>query len=83
MIGSMQSGYFTSLLVNDVEASQIAAHQNDPINNEAPAGSKGAQGRTKNFSNQEDLLLVSAWLNVSMEYMTISIQTKSSSQHIL
>lgn len=53
--------------MNGVEASQIDAHITDPMGNEASTATKSSQRRTKNFSNQEDLLLVSAWLNISID----------------
>ncbi|KAL6838731.1 hypothetical protein ACP4OV_031445 [Aristida adscensionis] len=66
--GGTQSGYVvTDLLVNDVEEYQIPSHTIDPTINEAHATTKSSQGRTKNFSDQEDILLVSAWLNVGMD----------------
>ncbi|CAO2163839.1 unnamed protein product [Urochloa humidicola] len=61
--GDMRSGtYFTSLLGTDVEESGQAA----PIDH-GSAASKGSQGRSKNFTDEEDKLLVSAWLNVGMD----------------
>ena len=63
----MDTMYFTNLLVNDPEDSQDAAPTNDTTIHQALAPSKSSQGRTKNFSSDEDILLVSAWLNVGMD----------------
>lgn len=53
-------GYFRNLLATDVEES--------PIDHGPPAAAnKGSQGRTKKFREEEDRLLVSAWLNVGMD----------------
>lgn len=38
-----------------------------PACDEAPASVKGNQKRSKNFSVEEDEMLVSAWLNVSLD----------------
>ncbi|KAL6888869.1 hypothetical protein ACP4OV_009895 [Aristida adscensionis] len=65
--GGTQSGYFTDLLVNDVQESQIPSYTNAQTNIDTNATAKSSQGRSKNFSNQEDILLVSAWLNVGMD----------------
>jgi hypothetical protein len=75
--GATQSGYFTDLLVNDLEESQVAAPTSDPNINEGPAAAKSSQGRTKNFTTEEDILLVSAWLNVGMDLMQGVDQTQS------
>ncbi|RLM85942.1 NAM-like protein [Panicum miliaceum] len=42
--GGTQSGYFTELLVNDVEESQIPTNTSDPTINEAHAVAKSSQG---------------------------------------
>jgi len=57
---------YTNLLVNEAEDSQDAAPTNDPTIHQIPAATKSSQGRTKKFSSVEDILLVSAWLNVDM-----------------
>uniref|UniRef100_A0A0E0JI48 Uncharacterized protein n=1 Tax=Oryza punctata TaxID=4537 RepID=A0A0E0JI48_ORYPU len=59
--GDMSSGtYFTNLLGTDVEESQdLSASAQTPIVQGRPA-SKGSQGKTKNFTDEEDRLLVSA-----------------------
>jgi hypothetical protein len=63
----MDSGYYTNLLATDVEESQdLSPATVTPIDH-GPAASKGSQGRTKNFKEEEDVLLVSAWLNVGMD----------------
>jgi len=63
----MDSRCYTNLLVNEGEDSQDAAPTSDPTIHETPATTKSSQGRTKNFSSAEDILLVSAWLNVDMD----------------
>jgi len=60
--GAMGSRSHTDLILNGYEESQ-----DDPLTNQAPATAKSSQGRTKNFSSEEDILLVSAWLNVGMD----------------
>ena len=56
--GDMDSGsYFSDLINLLVQESQ----------DHGPAAAKGSQGRTKNFRDDEDRLLVSAWLNVGMD----------------
>jgi hypothetical protein len=50
--GGTQSGYFTELLVNDVEESQIPTNTSEPTINEDHAAAKSSRGRTKNFSTQ-------------------------------
>jgi len=65
--GAMDSRCYTNLLVNEGEDSQDAAPTSDPTIHETPATTKSSQGRTKNFSSAEDILLVSAWLNVDMD----------------
>jgi len=64
---STQAGYFTDLLVSDLEETQVAQPTSDPIIDDGPAAAKCSQGRSKNFSTEEDCLLVSAWLNVGMD----------------
>ncbi|PVH34910.1 hypothetical protein PAHAL_7G064400 [Panicum hallii] len=67
-ICNLSSGsYFTDLLVNDVEESQDLPPPSQTTNGHAPAAAKGSQGRSKNFRDEEDILLVSAWLNVGMD----------------
>uniref|UniRef100_J3KYJ5 Myb-like domain-containing protein n=1 Tax=Oryza brachyantha TaxID=4533 RepID=J3KYJ5_ORYBR len=60
------TGYFTDLLANGVEQSQISNAIN-ATTNEVPAIGKIFQGRGPAFSTEEDILLVSAWLNVGMD----------------
>ncbi|KAG2617508.1 hypothetical protein PVAP13_3NG181483 [Panicum virgatum] len=43
-----------------------------------PAAAKGSQGRTKNFRDDEDRLLVSAWLNVGMDIIRGVDQSQAS-----
>ncbi|KAK3150990.1 hypothetical protein QOZ80_3AG0240220 [Eleusine coracana subsp. coracana] len=64
--GAMDSGsYFTDLLRNYVEESQDFTPVIDTSTEHTPAAGKGSQGRTKNFRDEEDKLLVSAWLNIA------------------
>ena len=49
--------YFSDLINLPVQESQ----------DHGPAAAKGSQGKTKNFRDDEDRLLVSAWLNVGMD----------------
>lgn len=65
--GAMDSMYYTNLILNEGENSQDAAPTGDPIIHQTPETAKSSQGRTKNFSSEEDILLVSAWLNVGMD----------------
>ncbi|CAN6203723.1 unnamed protein product [Urochloa humidicola] len=66
--GNMSSGsYFTNLLGADVEESQNLSPTTDPPTDHGPAAARVSQGRTKNFKDEEDRLLVSAWLNVGMD----------------
>lgn len=53
--------------MNDVEESQDLPPPDQTTNGHAPAAAKGSQGRSKNFRDEEDILLVSAWLNVGMD----------------
>ncbi|CAL5006809.1 unnamed protein product [Urochloa decumbens] len=66
--GDLNSGtYFTNLLGADVDESQdLLPNTHTPIDH-GSAASKGSQGRSKNFTDEEDKLLVSAWLNVGMD----------------
>ncbi|CAL4999539.1 unnamed protein product [Urochloa decumbens] len=68
--GDMSSGtYFRNLLGADVEESRNlspATQSQSPIDH-GLAASKGSQGRSKNFTDEEDKLFVSAWLNVGMD----------------
>ncbi|RLN22760.1 hypothetical protein C2845_PM07G18380 [Panicum miliaceum] len=64
--GAMGSGSYFTDLVNGVEESQDFSPTTDTPIDHGPAAAKGSQGRTKNFSDEEDRLLMSAWLNVSM-----------------
>ncbi|RLN11552.1 glutathione S-transferase T3-like [Panicum miliaceum] len=65
--GATDLRYHTNLILNEGEDSQDAAPTSDPIIHQTPATAKSSQGRTKNFSSEEDMLLVSAWLNVGMD----------------
>jgi hypothetical protein len=61
--GNMGSGsYFTELLGTDAVGTDVEESRNP-----CPVASKGSQRRTKNFTDEEDQLLVSAWLNVGMD----------------
>ncbi|XP_020405690.1 uncharacterized protein [Zea mays] len=63
--GTMDSRYYTNLLVNGIEESQ--ATRSDVRIQHGRATAKSSQGRSKNFRDEEDILLVSAWLNVGMD----------------
>ncbi|RLM94176.1 NAM-like protein [Panicum miliaceum] len=66
--GDMSSGsYFTDLLGADVEVSQDLSPTTHTPTDHGLAASKGSQGRTKNFKDEEDRILVSAWLNMGMD----------------
>ncbi|RLM98055.1 NAM-like protein [Panicum miliaceum] len=65
--GATGTGYFTGLVLNGVEESQDVTPTSDPIIHQPPATAKSSLGRTKNFSTEEDCILVSAWLNVGMD----------------
>ncbi|KAK3136435.1 hypothetical protein QOZ80_5BG0434500 [Eleusine coracana subsp. coracana] len=68
LLEAMESGsYFTDLLANDVEESEELAPPAHTPTQHVPTTGKGSQGRTKNFREEEDRLLVSAWLNVGMD----------------
>uniref|UniRef100_J3LER8 No apical meristem-associated C-terminal domain-containing protein n=1 Tax=Oryza brachyantha TaxID=4533 RepID=J3LER8_ORYBR len=58
--------YFTNLLVNDQESHDLPPPSHTS-NDDVPRASKGSQKRTKNFRDDEDRLLVSAWLNIGMD----------------
>ena len=76
--GAMDYGYYSNLIVNGVEQSQYLTSYsdpsppiglspaNDPTNQHGHASAKSSQGRSKNFRD-EDILLVSAWLNVGID----------------
>ncbi|KAL6656724.1 hypothetical protein ACP70R_004504 [Stipagrostis hirtigluma subsp. patula] len=79
--GAMGSGsYLTDLLGSEVQESQdLSPTTGTPIDqgdlspttgtpiDQGHAAAKGSQGRTKNSRDEEDGLLVSAWLNVIMD----------------
>jgi hypothetical protein len=64
-ICTMDSGYYTNLLVDGIEESQ--ATRSDARIQHGRATSKSFQGRSKIFRDEEGILLVSAWLNVGMD----------------
>jgi hypothetical protein len=90
----MDSGYYTHILVNGVEQSQeLPPTSSEPPIHLARSTAKSSRGRSKNFGDEEDILLVSAWLNVGMNpiqgvdqtqgtfckaYMHISMETRPS-----
>ncbi|KAL6841686.1 hypothetical protein ACP4OV_028515 [Aristida adscensionis] len=78
--GGIGSGsYFTDLLGGEVQESQeFPPNTESPIDSGPAAGTKGSQGRTKNFRDEEDRLLVSAWLNVSMDPILGTEQSQTS-----
>jgi len=73
----MDPGYYTDLLVNGVGQSQPVTPPSDPSPPNARATAKNSQGRSKNFRD-EDILLVSGWLNVSMDPIQGVDQTQGS-----
>ncbi|CAN6295850.1 unnamed protein product [Urochloa humidicola] len=80
--GAMDSGYYTDLLVNGEEQTlSDSTPLTDPtaLSNStsvhAPTTAKSSQGRSKNFREEEDILLVSAWLNVGMDPIQGADQT--------
>ncbi|KAL6851494.1 hypothetical protein ACP4OV_020427 [Aristida adscensionis] len=78
--GGIGSGtYFTDLLVSGAQESQdFSPNTESPIDSGHGAATKGSQGRTKNFRDEEDRLLVSAWLNVSMDPILGTEQSQTS-----
>jgi hypothetical protein len=76
------SGY-TDLLVNGVEETEPVTPPSDPSPPYAGATAKNSQGTSKNcisknFREEEDILLVSGWLNVSMDAIHGVDQTQGS-----
>ncbi|CAL4887157.1 unnamed protein product [Urochloa decumbens] len=65
--GATDSGYYTDIPVNGAEESQYPTPRSDPTIHNARATAKTFQGRSKNFRDEEDILLVSAWLDVDMD----------------
>ena len=45
MTDSAQAGYFTDLLVSDIEETQVAQPTSDPTIDDGPAAAKCSQGR--------------------------------------
>ena len=86
----MDYGYYSNLIVNGVEQSQYLTYYSDlspridpsppsdPTNHNGHASAKSSQGRSKNFRDEEDILLVSGWLNVSMDPIQGVDQTQGS-----
>ncbi|CAN6208697.1 unnamed protein product [Urochloa humidicola] len=80
--GAMDSEYYTDLLVNGEEQHlsdptplSDPTALSDPTSVHAPTTAKSSQGRSKNFREEEDILLVSAWLNVGMDPIQGADQT--------
>ena len=79
MTGVVDLGYYSNLVVNGVGQSQYLTSYSDPspriglsppsdpTNQLGHASAKSSHGRSKNFRDEEDILLVSAWLNVDMD----------------
>ena len=77
--GAADLGYYSNLMVNGVEQSQYLTSYSDPspriglsppsdpTNQLGHVSAKSSHGRSKNFRDEEDILLVSAWLNVDMD----------------
>ncbi|CAN6214333.1 unnamed protein product [Urochloa humidicola] len=57
--GGMDLGYYTDLLVNGEEQPQDLTPPTDPTIQHARATAKNSQGRSKNFREEEDILLMS------------------------
>ncbi|CAL4915205.1 unnamed protein product [Urochloa decumbens] len=78
--GGTNSGYYTDLLVNGADQSQDLTPTDptppsDPTIQHDRATAKSSQGRSKNFREEEDILLVSGWLNVGMDPIQGADQT--------
>ncbi|TVU34389.1 hypothetical protein EJB05_16221, partial [Eragrostis curvula] len=65
--GAPNTTCFTDLLMNYFEESHDQLPPSDPTIHHVPIPAKGSQGRGQNSKEEEDILLVSAWLNVSMD----------------
>ena len=88
--GAADLGYYSNLMVNGVEQSQYLTSYSDPspriglspasdpTNQHGHASAKSSQGRSKNFRDEEDILLVSAWLNVGMDPIRGADQSQTS-----
>jgi hypothetical protein len=71
----MDPRYYADLLVNGVEQSQeLSPTSSEPPIHVDRSTTKSSQGRSKNFREDEDKLLVSAWLNVSMDHMNLRLK---------
>jgi hypothetical protein len=66
-LGVFDSAYYTDLLLNGVDESQDPTPPTDARSQHGHATAKSTQSRSKNFRDEEDILLVSAWLNVAMD----------------
>ncbi len=74
---SPYGGYFTSLL-NQEDTGVFGYEENEEVENEVmdspPLNEMNSQskpkGRSKNFSEAEDMLLISAYLNISTDAIT-------------
>ncbi|CAN6165902.1 unnamed protein product [Urochloa humidicola] len=78
--GAMESGFYTDLLVNGEQSQHLTPPSNatppsDTTIHHNHATAKSSQGRSKNFREEEDILLVSAWLNVGMDPIQGADQT--------
>jgi hypothetical protein len=74
----MDAGYYTDLFVNGVGQFQPMTPPIDPSPHNASATAKNSQGRSKNFREEEDILLVHGCLNVSMDPIQGVDQTQGS-----
>jgi hypothetical protein len=57
-------------------SNNIPPHNEEEARNEVPEVVKGNKRRSKNFTLKEDEMLVSAWLNVSLDPVRGSNQSK-------
>uniref|UniRef100_J3MN97 Uncharacterized protein n=1 Tax=Oryza brachyantha TaxID=4533 RepID=J3MN97_ORYBR len=65
--GAMDTRSYTDLLMSGSQESHDDTPTSEATIHQAHATAKSSQGRIKNFSTEEDILLVSARLNVGMD----------------
>lgn len=70
-------GYFTNLLQDGLHNEiNTEIQQTLPINDSNPSSKANQKHKGKNFTEDEDRLLISAWLNVSMDSTQGTNQTR-------